>query len=273
VVRSAKWRPAIGVAAAVACALAIGGCSVTPTTDGSPDPALRGQWVLAAGSDTFGAIDLLGQDITLAITGNAISTGRNTCSDYTATIYGAERDLWVTTTAPATYNCATAEQSVLQLEYLLDLQRVRRSSVTSAGLELSAQGVDLRFVRAEPLNVEQLTNKTWKLATRATITLHSPQAFARETGGSIQFVSPDVIEARTICESMSANYRQVGDELVASDIRFFGSFPCDGSGSRAQAEFTQVFQNGFTFALTRNSLVLTSNRAGLALGFDEVGAG
>jgi hypothetical protein len=84
-------------------------------------------------------------------------------------------------------------------------------------------------------------------------------------------VAPDLIEARTTCESLSATYRQVGDELVADNVRLIGNFPCDGSGSRAEAEFTQVFENGFTFALTRNSLALKSTRAGLALGFDEVG--
>jgi hypothetical protein len=267
--RNAKWAMALGV---VACALVLGGCSVVPTTDGAPDPALRGQWILAGGTDTFGPIDLLGQNISLSITDSAISTGRNSCSDYTATIYGSQRNLWVTTTAPQSYTCATADQNVLQLEYLLDLQRVRRSTITKSELELSAEGVELQFRRATPLRVQQLVDRTWQLATSATITLHSPPAFARDAGGSIQFVSPDLIEARTTCESITATYRQVGAELVAGDIRLIGSFPCNAAGERAEAEFTRVFENGFTFAVRHNTLALTSARAGIALGFDEVGA-
>jgi hypothetical protein len=255
-----------------ACALALGGCAIAPATDGAPDPGLRGQWVLAGGTDTFGTLNLLGQHITLTVSKSSVSTGRSSCSNYTATIYGSPRQLWITPTAPATYTCATADQNVLQLEYLGDLQRVRQSVVTPGSLILTAQGVELRFVRATPLRVNDLLNKTWRLATSATINLHSPFAFSPETGGSLQFLEPDVIEARTQCLSLSADYRQVGDELVTNDVRLFASLPCDGTGTQAAADFTRVFENGFTFALTRNSLALTSSRAGVALGFDEVGA-
>jgi hypothetical protein len=174
-----------------------------------------------------------------------------------------------TTVAPGS-NCATSEQSVLQLEYLLDLQRVRQSDVTPSALHLSAQGVDLRFDRASALPIGNLMNRTWQLATSAAITLHSPLTFVRETGGSIQFASPNVIEARTTCESISATFRQVGDELVSDDVRHFVSLPCDDVGRVAAAQLTRVLENGFTFALTRNSLALESTRAGLALGFNEV---
>ena len=254
------------------CALGLGGCATVPATDGAPDPGLRGQWVLAGGSDTFGTLDLLGQDITLTVSTKAVSTGRSSCSNYTATIYGSPRQLWITATAPTSYTCATADQNVLQLEYLDDLRRVRQSEITATSLILTAQGVDLRFERAAPLRVNDLLNKTWRLATSATINLHAPFTFAPETGGSVQFLGPNVVEARTQCLSLSADYRQVGDELVTNDIRLVGSLPCDSSGQKAASDLTRVFENGFTFALTRNSLALKSARAGVALGFDEVGA-
>src|SRR5471030_859542 len=100
-----KW--AMAVVGSLACALAasvtISGCAAGAPTAGAPDPGLRGQWVLTSGHDGYGAMDLLGQDITLIVTGSTISTGQGSCSNYTATIYGSQRSLWVTTTAPRSF--------------------------------------------------------------------------------------------------------------------------------------------------------------------------
>src|SRR5476651_756041 len=154
---SAKWTMA--VVGSLVCALVLGvsitGCSPGTPTAGAPDPGLRGQWVLTTGHDGYGAMDLLGQDITLTVTGGTISTGRGSCSNYTATIYGSQRSLWVTTTAPRSFSCATAEQTVLQLKYLGDLGTVSHSSVTPGGLELAGPHVDLKFVRAARLSLTQ----------------------------------------------------------------------------------------------------------------------
>ena len=276
--RNARLTKAtVGTAAcAVGCALAlsfsIAGCAAGVPGAGAPDPGLRGQWVLVDGHDGYGPMDLLGQDITLTVTGSTISSGRGSCSNYTATIYGSQRSLWVTPVAPRSYSCATAEQSVLQLQYLADLKAVQHSDVSVAGLELTGPEVDLQFVRASPLSLTNLVDKTWQLKTGAHIELHGSSEFAAETGGYIRFESKTSLSGVTKCVYFTADYRQVADELVASNVLAINSLGCDRSTDQAAKDFARVFDGGFSFSLDRNSLNLTSSRAGLRLGFNELGA-
>jgi heat shock protein HslJ len=265
----------MAVVGSLACALAasvsIAGCAAAPATAGAPDPGLRGQWVLTSGHDGYGAMDLLGQDITLTVTGSTISTGRGSCSNYTATIYGSQRSLWVTTAAPRSFGCATAEQTVLQLQYLADLKAVQHSAVTATDLELTGPDVDLRYTRATPLSLTALVDKTWQLKTGSNISLHGPFKIAPETGGYIRFESTTSLSGVTKCVYFTADYRQVADELVASNVLAIDSIGCDRSTDQAAKDFARVFDGGFSFSLDRNSLDLTSSRAGLKLGFNELG--
>jgi heat shock protein HslJ len=262
------------------CAVAVSGCAASSPSPslGASDPALRGQWVLAGGTDTFGTIDLLSQDISLSITGTPMATGRGSCSDYSATIYGSQQALTITTQAPLSYQCATADQNVLQLEYLMDLGQVRRSAISTSGLELSAEGVDLRFTRAVPLRLTQLEQKTWVLETAATISLHSSFEFEPETGATIRFDSATKLSGTTKCASFTGTYRQVANQLVASNLRYSAQLSCNDSADSgnssdpAATDVEHVLDGGFTFALTQNSLALSSARAGLALGFSQQGA-
>ena len=263
----------MAVVGSLVCALAvtISGCAAAPATTGAPDPGLRGQWVLTSGHDGYGTLDLLGQDITLTVTDHTISTGRGSCSNYTATIYGSQRSLWVTTAAPRSFGCATAEQTVLQLQYLADLKAVQHSAVTATGLELSGADVDLRYIRATPLSLTALVDKTWQLKTGANISLHGPFELSPETGGYLRFESKTSLSGVTKCVYFTADYRQVADELVASNVLAIDSIGCDRSSDQAAKDFTRVFDGGFSFSLDRNSLDLTSSRAGLKLGFNELG--
>jgi heat shock protein HslJ len=271
--RSAKSSKAI--LTALACALAIplllSACSAERPTAGSPDPALRGQWVLTDAHDGYGNVNLLGQDITLTVSDKSVSTGRGSCSNYTATIYGSQRALWVTTNYTRSYSCATADQSVLQLQYLADLASVQHSALTQNGLELTGRDVDLRFSRANPLSVTQLADKTWQLQTDATLNLHGPFTTSRENGGYIRFETASSLSAVTKCVYFTANYRQVADELVASNVFAINTIGCDRTDDQAAKDFTRMLDGGFTFALGSNSLVLISPRAGLQLGFNELG--
>ncbi|MDQ1550700.1 MAG: hypothetical protein QOD50_122 [Actinomycetota bacterium] len=271
--RGAKSMKAVvgPLTCALVLSVSVAGCTAAPATAGAPDPGLRGQWVLESGHDGYGVMDLLGQDITLTVTGSTISTGRGSCSNYTATIYGSERSLWVTPAAPRSFGCATAEQTVLQLQYLADLKAVQHSAVTAAGLQLSGPDVVLQFTRATPLSLTQLVDKTWQLKTGSNLSLHGPSKFAAETGGYIRFESKTSLSGVTKCVYFTADYRQVANELVASNVLAIDSIGCDRSTDQAAKDFTRVFDGGFRFSLDRTSLALTSSRAGLQLGFNELG--
>ena len=263
------------VLAVVACSALLGavlsGCSAERPTAGAPDPALRGAWVLVSGRDGYGAMNLLGQDITLTVTASAVSSGRGSCSDYSATIYGAQRSLWVKATYTRSFSCASADQSVLQLQYLDDLDAVQHATLTTDGLELSGRDVDLRFSRANPLSLTQLVDKTWQLQTEANLNLHGQSLVAQETGGYVRFESGSSLSGVTRCAYFTANYRQVADELVPSHVLAINNLGCDRSTDQAANDFVRMLDGGFTFALGSNSLVLISPRAGLQLGFNEPG--
>jgi heat shock protein HslJ len=271
--RSATGTRAVlgALACALSATLALSGCSTGAPTAGAPDPGLRGAWVLTDGHDGYGTMKLLGQDITLTVTGSAVSTGRGSCSDYTATIYGSERSLWVTTAAPHSFSCETAEQTVLQLQYLADLAAVQHSAVTPAGLELTGPQVDLRYTRATPLSLTSLVDRTWQLSSGGSLSLTGRDLLAPESGGYIRFETTTSLSGVTKCVYFTANYRQVADELVASHVLAIENIGCDRSSDQAARDFTRVFDGGFTFALGTDSLALVSSRAGLTLGFNELG--
>jgi heat shock protein HslJ len=268
-------RRSTAILGVVVCALAVSatvsGCTAHRPTAGASDPDLRGSWVLTGGQDGYGAMNLLNQDITLTVSDSSVSTGRGSCSDYTATIYGSERSLWVTTTAPQSFSCATADQSVLQLEYLNDLAAVQHSAITARGLELIGTHVTLSFVRATELSLRALVGRTWELTMDGTINLHGPLASSAQSGGYIRFESETSLSAVTRCVRFTANYRQDGDDLVTGRVMATNSLGCDRAGDKAATDFARIFDGGFRFGLAGNSLHLTSSRAGITLGFSELG--
>lgn len=271
--RSAKWMKAsLGcLACAATIAVLLSGCSSPSHGAGAPDPGLDGQWVLAGGFDGYGTIDLLGQDITLTVGRSSVSSGRDSCSDYTATIYGSERSLWVTPNAPRSFSCETAEQTVLQLQYLADLAAVQHSSITARGLELSGPGVALRFTRATPRSLDQLVDRTWTLKSGGNINLHGRMTLAKESGGYLRFESTTSLSGVTRCVYFTADYRQDANVIVASHVLAIENIGCDRSTDQAAKDFSRVLDGGFTFGLWSNHLALTSSRAGITLGFDELG--
>jgi heat shock protein HslJ len=132
--------------------------------------------------------------------------------------------------------------------------------------------VDLRFTRATPLSLTALVDRTWQLTSEADVSVHGAFTVAPQTGGYLRFESTSSLSGVTKCVYFTADYRQVADEIVASNVLAIDSLGCDRSADRAAKDLARVFDGGFTFALSYSSLALTSSRAGLTLGFNELGA-
>jgi heat shock protein HslJ len=96
-VRTAKRLGAIVGASVIILLLA--SCA-TPRGGGGSDPGLRGQWQLQSARDSAGTIALANQLISLTINGDNSTSGRSTCNDYTAHVYGTVSALWVTARCP-----------------------------------------------------------------------------------------------------------------------------------------------------------------------------
>jgi heat shock protein HslJ len=242
-----------------------------PHDEGGPDPGLRGQWQLQSATDEGGPIPLANQLIALTIDGDNSTTGRSTCSDYTAHVYGTVSTLWVTATLPRIQNCGIQIQQDIEFRYINDLNQVRTSTLAGGVLHLLAPGIDLQFHRALAIPLNLVVNKTWRLATVAPDSYYATATANPvpdpETGASIRFSSNGRLTGKTSCNTFTARYSQNAGEIVVHDLAQKNT-GCSGAGaSAAQTHVLLVLSSGFTFLSGVSDLKLSSPRAELSLGF------
>jgi heat shock protein HslJ len=247
----------------------------SPHDEGGPDPGLRGQWQLQSATDEGGAIPLANQLITLTIDRDNTTTGRSTCSDYTAHVYGNVTSLWVTATLPRVQNCGIQAQLDIERRYIGDLNRVRTSSVAGGVLRLLAPGIDLQFHRALVVPLDRVVGHTWKLATVAPASYYAtanPTPVA-ETGATIRFSSKGSVTGQTACNRFTAKFVQNAGEIVISHLDKTARLGADaragciGEAESADVHLFQVLTTGFTFLSGVGVLKITSPRAELTLAF------
>jgi heat shock protein HslJ len=256
------------VAGAGALLLLLASCA-TPTDQGGPDPGLRGQWELQSATDEGGAIPLANQLITLTIDGDNTTTGRSTCSDYTAHVYGSVSSLWVTASLPRVQNCGIQVQQDIEFRYINDLNQVRTSTITDGVLHLLAPGIDLQFHRALTIPLTLVVDRTWNLATVAPDSYYATATSVpdTETGATLRFSRDGTLTGRTSCNTFTARYEQNAGEIVVSHLTQKNTGCGRTEGSAAQTHLLLVLNSGFTFLSGAGALTISSPRAELSLGF------
>lgn len=266
-VHSAKRLVAVVGAGAVLLLLA--SCAA-PRSDGGPDPTLRGQWQLLNGSDSFGSIALANQLISLSINGDNTTSGRSTCSDYTAHVYGTVSDLWVTTEIPHPGVCAVRAQKSIEQRYFTDLNQVRTSTITGGVLHLLGPDIDLQFHRSLAVPLGNLVlDHAWKLASVSPDPLIAgPRVLPHtETGANLQLSEKGFMIGETRCNLFTATYSQNAGEVVLSRLIQHSKPGCDLASQKTDERVMAVLTSGFTFFSSVGELTLTSPRAGLTLTF------
>jgi heat shock protein HslJ len=271
-VHTAKRLAAIVGAGAILLLLA--SCA-TPRDQGGPDPGLRGQWELQGATDAGGAIPLANQLITLTIDGDTTTTGRSTCSDYTAHVYGNVTTLWVTATLPRVQDCGIQAQLDIERRYIAALNQVRTSTLTGGVLHLLAPGIDLQFHRALAVPLDLVVGHTWRLATVAPDSYYATAnpVPVPETGATIRFSSKGTLTGQTVCNRFTARYVQNAGEIVVNHLvknaklTDDGKEGCIGEAQSADVHVFDVLTSGFTFLSGLGGLKITSPRAELALAF------
>jgi hypothetical protein len=256
----------MSIAGGLAALLLLSSCAA-PRDEGGPDPGLRGQWQLQSATDEAGIIPLANQLITLTIDGDKSTTGRSTCSDYTAHVYGNVSTLWVTATLPPKQQCGIQVQQDIESRYIRDLNQVRTSTLAGGVLHLLAPGIDLQFHRALAVPLNLVVGHTWKLATVAPDSYYATAnpTPVPETGATLRLSQNGTLRGETSCSSYTARYIQNAGEIVVNHFkqRFH---PCSG-GATAEVHLTMVLTSGFTFLSGVGGLKITSPRAELTLGF------
>jgi heat shock protein HslJ len=259
-------RTLLAIAGACAALLLLTSCAA-PKDEGGPDPGLRGQWELQSAKDEGGTIPLANQLISLTIDGDNTTTGRSTCSNYTAHVYGNVSTLWVTATLPAKQDCGIQIQQDIEFRYINDLNRVRTSTLTGGVLHLLAPGIDLQFHRALAVPLGLVVGHTWRLSTVAPDSYYAtanptPQP---ETGATLRLSKNGTLEGKTNCSTYTARYAQNAGEIVVTHF-IQHLHACTGDGT-AEVHLTSVLTSGFTFLSGVGGLKISSPRAELTLAF------
>lgn len=261
-----------GLAAAIGAGaillLVLTSCANT-TDEGGPDPSLRGQWELSSATDALGAIPLANQRISLTIDGDNSTSGRSTCSDYSAHVYGTVTDVWITASLTGVSHCAAAIQSTIDRRYIDDLGRVRTAHLTGGVLDLLAPGIDLHYVRALAVPLDLVVDRTWRLSGSGAYTynaLTNPTIVSTD-GATVRFGKDGTVTGITGCRSFTAEYAQNAGEIVLSHLVEHAGGRCDAAAAAADRQLLAVLRAGFTYTSELGALEVESPRAELALTF------
>jgi heat shock protein HslJ len=251
--------------------LMLAGCA-SPEDKGGPDPQLRGQWELQKATDNAGIIPLANQLISLTIDGDTTTTGRSTCGNYRAHVYGDVTSLWITATLPPVEKCDIQVQQVIEHRYIADLNKVRTSMLAGGILDLLAPGgVDLQYQRALTAPLTLVVDRSWKLASIGEDSYYStsnPAAFP-EAGASLKFSRSGMLSGRTGCRTFTARYAENAGEVVGSGLRTTRFWHCDNEAQTVDRDVLDVLESGFTFLSSNGGLQLTSPGAEVRLGFTD----
>jgi hypothetical protein len=269
-----KGLAADAVAIAIAGVLVLAGCAAPGNGGGAPNPALRGQWLLANATDSGGRLALAGQRITLTVDRDSNTTGRSTCSDYRAHIFGGLDALWVTTTHAAQPDCGSQLRKEVETRYFTDLEHVRAATRTPAGeLDMTAPGIRLSFVPTMKIATAALVDKTWYLAavSAADLTGSDEGPWYEEPGGQIDLSNEGVFTGATPCRKMLGRWHENAGEIVVDDLRTESSTECGGEIQKADDDLMKVIHDSFAVGFANDFLILRSSRRGVNLLLDGPG--
>lgn len=268
-------RLAVVAAAITALTFVLAGCAA-PKATGGPEPDLRGQWQLISAHDAGGDFELANQLISLTIEGEN-STGRSTCSNYTARVLGTMANLWITPMLPRAEHCGIQAQEDLEHRYFNDLAQVRYSTVTGGVLDLESPGIDLRFQRALNLSMDLVVDRTWYLEIAEADSYYSnnlavPVYFGRDgkTGEirlntTVSFSRNGDVRGDTGCRIFTAHYTQNAGEVVLTEFKYQAHGACTSEDVSEDTYLVTTLQAGFTFISEEGQLVLRSPRSELQL--------
>jgi heat shock protein HslJ len=261
-------RIGIVAGALVAIVVAVSGCANAPD-EGGPDPGLRGQWELQSGTDAAGTIPLANQLITLTIDGDNSTSGRSTCSDYQAHVYGSLSTLWVTATLPRAEHCGIQAQQDIEQRYINDLNQVRSSTLSGGVLNLLAPRIDLRFQRALAVPLTLVIGHKWRLESVKADSYYatSNPLPVIEHGATLTFSKSGKLTGTTGCRTFSTTYTENAGEIVIGKLVNHPKHGCDSDEAAIDTYVMSVVQSSFTFISGLGELGISSPRAEITLAF------
>jgi heat shock protein HslJ len=258
-------RPRLVVLVVVAVSLAACGGSGSASDDLAP---LDGEWVLTAGADADGTIDLGdgAVEVTLAIDGEA--WGGQVCNSYRADdVAVGDGSVAVGDVARTEMACLDDRLMVAEDRYLAAFVEVSSYAVTEDELRLTGDGTELVYAPVAPEADADLIGTVWLLDT--VITGTGPEATASSVVGgaaTLELADDGSYTFGTGCNTGGGSYELDGDRLVfpqgASGATEVG---CEGE-LRAQEEhvFAVLTDGAVAVDLAGQRLTLTDGDLGLS---------
>ena len=200
---------------AFACALvvstALTGCARVATIS-SPDPQLKGTWLLVVATDHGSTIRSGAEEITLTIGDSAHSGGTSPCSFYRASITGGLGAVFIDA-GILNHGTRCRNQSLLHIDdqYIAALGATTVASIDDGLLVLSSPHSSLVFIKPMATANGTLQNSTWSLVI--------PPYLRDTTSVRLTFGKSNELTITTTCSESTAHYVLNEDIIVLGEVR------------------------------------------------------
>ena len=252
--------------AIAALALLIAGCSLFP---GLANAALDGEWQLQAGTNQGAAIPIpAGSRITLTIDGGDVG-GISACNHYGGTLEINGTTIKISALSMTEMAC---QEDVMAAEaaYLAALPRVTTAARQGDSLVLSGPQVELHFVRIQPVPNADLVGPLWRLDS---LIIGEVVSSVVDKPATLQLNANGPLAASTGCREVTGRYTISGAQVKVT-LDPYDLFACAGAVGAQDAQVLTVLgaAEGFTVAITGDSMTLAAGNQGLGYRVDAAGS-
>jgi heat shock protein HslJ len=205
-----RARAAVGAAVLCAALLSAGCASVPPTS--SPDPQLKGTWLLVLATDHGSTIRSGAEEITLTIGDSAHTGGTSPCSFYRASITGGLGAVFIDA-GILDRGADCSDQSLLRIDdqYIAALAATTIASIDDGLLVLSSPHSSLVFIKPMATANGTLQNSEWSLVV--------PPYLRDSTSVRLTFGKSNELTITTPCSESVAHYVLIEDIIILRGVQ------------------------------------------------------
>jgi hypothetical protein len=206
-----KARAGVASGIALCAALLSAGCASAPPIS-SPDPQLKGTWLLVLATDHGSTIRSGAEEITLTIGDSAHTGGTSPCSFYRASITGGLGPVFVDA-GILDRGPACRDQSLLHIDeqYIAALGATTVASIDDGLLVLSSPHSSLVFIKPTATANGTLQNSKWSLVV--------PPYLRDSTSIRLTFGRTNELTITTPCSESIAHYLLIEDIIILRGVQ------------------------------------------------------
>jgi len=239
--------------------LLLAGCSLLQRV-GAGD--LNGEWTLNAGSNAGKPIPIVpAARITLRIDGGQVG-GTAACNQYGGKLQLGGSTFTITDLFQTEMACLDDAVMASEAAYMGALAKVTSAARNGNALVLSGPQIELRFALVPPVPDAALVGPTWVLDS-----LISGEAVSSTVGppATLQLNADGTFAASTGCRTVNGTYSISGSEVKVT-LNPYDLIGCPDPVGAQDQHVLAVIGDGFTVAVTGQSLTLTAGNKGLGYG-------